>query len=296
MSNHDRQLDTGVRVVTPENIAFQYRVAGPFRRLSAYLIDLVIRVVVSVAALFGLTLLFELIGLKSWGFGIALVFFAFPLMWFYGGVFETFWNGQTPGKRIFRLRVLSVEGQAINASQAVLRNVLRVVDSFPWPLFYLVGLIAASMNNRFQRLGDLACGTMVVWEQAHGLQGVAKVSESEVIRLGAAIPAGFQPSRSLSRSLAMYVGRRNHFTPARRVQIARYVGIPLREQFKLPQNTNLDHLLCALYNRAFVADDESESPDTMDELPIADGENPFAPPMVEPWPAEEDTREPIPTT
>jgi len=273
METDGHQLDTRVRVVTPENIAFQYRVAGPFRRLPAYLIDLALRIVVGAATLFGLSFVFGVIGLGNLGLGLWLVLFFFPLTWFYGGVFETFWNGQTPGKRIMRIRVLSVEGQAINASQAVLRNILRVVDALP--SFYLLGLVSAAMNDRFQRLGDLACGTMVVCEEPHRLRDVARVNEPEVLRLAAAIPAGFQPDRTLARALAVYVGRRGHFMPSRRVQIARYVGVPLRERLGLPQSTNLDHLLCALYSRAFVTDGEPESTSSL-TAEVADGDSPFA--------------------
>jgi len=278
MGTNVQQLDTRVRVVTPENIAFQYRVAGPFRRLPAYLIDLAIRVVVGGAALFGLSLVFGVAGLEKLGLGLWLVLFLFPLTWFYGGLFETFWNGQTPGKRLTRIRVLSVEGQAINASQAILRNILRAVDALP--VLYLLGLISSAMNDRFQRIGDLACGTMVVSEEPQWLAGVARVNEPDVLRLTAAVPAWFQPDRSLARALAIYVGRRVHFTPARRVQIARYVGVPLRERLGLPQATNLDHLLCALYNRAFVTEEESESATAASDVTTmpgaADGGSPFA--------------------
>jgi uncharacterized RDD family membrane protein YckC len=278
MQTDTQQLDTRVRVVTPENIAFQYRIAGPFRRLPAYLIDLAIRFAVGIVALYGLTFVFRLMGLEEMGWGIWLTLFLFPLTWFYGGVFETFWNGQTPGKRIMRIRVLSVEGQAINASQATLRNVLRVVDAMPY--FYLVGLIVSAMNDRFQRLGDLACGTMVVSEDPRWLSGVAKVKEPDVLRLAAKIPASFQPSRSLAQALAVYVGRRQNFMPARRVQIARYVGVPLRERFGLPHQTNLDQLLCALYNRVFVTDEEPDSAESdallAEAIQAADGGSPFA--------------------
>jgi len=57
------------------------------------------------------------------GVGLSVILVAwFGLSWFYGGFFETVWNGQTPGKRLLGLRVLTVEGQPINALQAVLRN------------------------------------------------------------------------------------------------------------------------------------------------------------------------------
>ena len=69
-------------------------------------------------------------GVGGLGIGVFLVCW-FVLSWFYGGLFETFWNGQTPGKRLFGLRVLTVDGTPINAMQAVLRNVLRDVDAMP---------------------------------------------------------------------------------------------------------------------------------------------------------------------
>ena len=46
-------------------------------------------------------------------------------------LFEAFWNGQTPGKHMLRLRVVSDEGQPINGLQAVLRNLLRAADAQP---------------------------------------------------------------------------------------------------------------------------------------------------------------------
>lgn len=61
------------------------------------------------------------------------------------------------------IRVVSIEGQPITPLQALLRNILREVDAQPI-VFYQVGLRTAMLNRRFQRLGDLACGTMVVVE------------------------------------------------------------------------------------------------------------------------------------
>jgi uncharacterized RDD family membrane protein YckC len=265
------QLDTRIEIVTPENIAFQYRIAGPFRRLPAYLIDLVIRVFIGLLGYIVLLLLFGMAGVASLGMGVGLVL-VFLLTWFYGGLFETFWNGQTPGKRMMRLRVLSADGQAINAMQAILRNVLRAVDAQPG-MFYLVGLCTAAMNDRFARLGDLACGTMVVIEERQWLRGVTRIDEQEAIRLAGRLPATFQPSRTLAAALAAYVGRREYFPLARRAQIAQHLGAPLRERFALPPDTNLDHLLCALYHRTFITDRDEDDRDGESTFPEG---SPFA--------------------
>ena len=255
MGQNHKPLDTRIEIVTPENIGFQYRIAGPFRRLPAYLIDLAIRVGVAVVALIAIGIFFGLAQIEGVGIGLWLLML-FLMDWFYGGFFETIWNGQTPGKRIMHIRVLSSDGQAINALQAVLRNVLRAADMLPFG--YLLGLMTASMNDRFQRLGDLACRTMVVIEERQWLGGVAQVQDHFVNRLASEIPVGFQPDRTLAQTLAAYVGRRLNFPPARREQLAQYLADPLGERLGLPADTDPDRLLCALYQRTFITEEELE--------------------------------------
>ena len=109
------QLDTSIRIVTPENIAFYYQVAGPFRRLPAFAIDLAIRMgfwILVICLLFFTgamagSFLRDLIEALGTGFMLLLWFF---LEWFYGAIFETYWNGQTPGKKLLGIRVLSTNG------------------------------------------------------------------------------------------------------------------------------------------------------------------------------------------
>jgi len=243
-------LDTHIQLVTPENIAFRYQVAGPFRRLPAYAIDLALRVAFSTAVILVVVWISDY-GLGDIGEAVWLLLF-FLLSWFYGGVFEAMWNGQTPGKRWTRLRVLTFDGQPINASQAVLRNVLRAVDAFP--ALYVLGLITTAMNDRYQRLGDLVCGTMVVVEERKSLFGVTRINEPEVIRLAGYLPANYQIDRELSRALSAYVERRKTFSPGRRADVARHLSEPLRVRLSLPQGTDPDLLLCALYWRTYLAE------------------------------------------
>jgi uncharacterized RDD family membrane protein YckC len=271
MANATGQIDTRVEIVTPENIAFQYRAAGPFRRLPAFLIDTAIRVVVVAVGTMAAMIAFGSAGVIGVGLGIGLLLW-FALAWFYGGLFETFWNGQTPGKRLMGIRVVSVEGQPITPFQAILRNILREIDAQPL-FFYQIGLLAAMLNDRFQRLGDLASGTMVVIDERQQLQGVMPSREPEAIRIGTLIPPNFQPSRSLTRALAAYVQRRPLFPHGRRLEIARHVGEPLRRELQLPVDTDLDMLLCGLYRRAFLVE--------RDDRPAAprQGGSPFAEPL-----------------
>jgi uncharacterized RDD family membrane protein YckC len=270
MANSVAQLDTTIEIVTPENIAFDYRVAGPFRRFPAYLMDLAIRFGILALMWGGLSLL---AGIGGGPIAIAIGLVAmFLLEWFYGGVFETYMNGQTPGKRAMGIRVLTVDGQPINGLQAVLRNILRTVDLYPMlslemfglpaPLYilptFMVGLVAMALNRRFQRVGDLVCGTMVVIEERPWLTGVIKLEDERAAQLAEYVPPDFQVSRSLARSLATYVERRRFLAAARRREIARHLAEPLLEQWEMRRDTSHDLLLCALYYRTFVADRASD--------------------------------------
>jgi uncharacterized RDD family membrane protein YckC len=250
------QLDTSIEIITPENIAFRHCVAGPFRRLPAYLIDLLIRWLLAFAGLVVLGSFFGLAGLEGIGIGMSLVLW-FLLEWFYGGLFETFFNGQTPGKRLMQIRVVCVDGQPINGLQAVLRNVLRVVDAQPL-VFCQVGLLSAMISDRFQRLGDLVCGTMVVAEERQWLGELAQTGEAEAARMAALIPGNFRASRTLARALATYVQRRRTFSWGRRLELARHLAEPLQQELNLPADTNPDLLLCGLYHRVFITDRDQQ--------------------------------------
>ena len=278
------QLDTTIQVVTPENIAFDYRVAGPFRRLPAFLLDLAVRIGVFLSMIFVVGLV---AGFGGGGLAIAGMLIGwFLLEWFYGGFFEAYWNGQTPGKRVLGLRVLTVEGQPINGLQAVMRNVLRTVDMYPLlslqifgdaPPMYLfptcfVGLVVMACNRRFQRLGDLVCGTLVVIEERHWLTGVVKLEDPRAAQLAEFLPADFRVSRSLAQTLSSYVERRRFFSPPRRREIARHLGEPLLKKLGLPGDTSFDLLLCALYYRTFISDRADEA---ASHLADVSGESPF---------------------
>lgn len=268
------QLDNIVEIVTPENIAFHYRLAGPFRRFVALLVDALAKGVTMYAFVI-------VVGLASSAFGNSLqsllssfvLILWFVLSWFYNALFETYWNGRTPGKWALGIRSLSLTGQPMNGMQATLRAILKEADmmpaialghvlpevqdwpiaAFPVPLFF-VGLLTMTLDRRGRRLGDLVAGTMVVMEDRSWLAGVAKVDDPRTPYLAELIPADFEISRTLGQALASYVDRRRFFTDARRREVARHLGEPLVRQFGLAADTSWDLLLCALYYRAFIAE------------------------------------------
>ncbi len=247
------QLDSHVLVVTPENIAFEYRVASPYERGMAFLIDVIIGIIVFALILLFSMLVFGTAGVFALGVAIGFVA-AFLIFWFYGGFFETVWNGQTPGKRAMGLRVVQVDGRPINALQAVLRNFLRAFDAQP-AFSHLLGLVAAASTKRYQRIGDIVCGTMVVSEDRSSARQPANLADINLQPVLDLLPANVLPSRNLAKVLVQYIDRRRVFGPARRAEIARHVGQLMVERYDLPPDTDHDLLLCALYHRAHVTEE-----------------------------------------
>jgi len=148
-------LDTTRRVATPEGIELTLRLAGPVPRALAWSIDFLLRG----ALVFIVGMLASRLGKAGWGVILIVAFF---VEWLLPAWFEAFWGGQTPGKRLFRLAVLNDDGTPVRWPAALTRNLLRAADFLPF--LYGVGLLCMLVNRDFKRLGDLAAGTVVVYQ------------------------------------------------------------------------------------------------------------------------------------
>jgi uncharacterized RDD family membrane protein YckC len=158
-------------IETPEQTSIEFPLAGIGSRFLAVLIDTLIQI----AALIVLGLIFVGLGfsVSATGFGqsptaavwisAVLIFVYFLLMYGYFMLFESIWNGQTPGKRLTHLRVIKDSGQPITAIDAVARNLLRLVDQLPFA--YGIGVLCAWISPQSKRLGDYVAGTVVVHEK-----------------------------------------------------------------------------------------------------------------------------------
>ncbi len=149
-----------LRIRTPEGITFAYDLAGPVPRCMAQAIDILCSGLM--AGLVGRVL--SAAALVSQDFGQALMVVGyFAVSVGYGILLEWALRGQTIGKRIMRLRVMDSGGLRLELHQVIMRNLLRLVDMLP--AFYLLGGAVSVLNGRAQRLGDLAAGTVVVYER-----------------------------------------------------------------------------------------------------------------------------------
>ena len=155
-----------ITVTTPENIEIEYRLAGLGSRLAAVFIDIVIQtaaiMVVYAAVLFGAMHLdlYHLGNIDVNGPGPALLIIgAFIIYLGYYVAFEYAMKGQTPGKRLFKLRVIRNNGQPAALNHIVVRNILRYFIDFTG-----VGVVCILLTKQHKRIGDMAASTVVVAE------------------------------------------------------------------------------------------------------------------------------------
>ncbi len=229
-------------IETPEQTSLEFPLAGIGSRFLAVALDTLLQaaayvVLGTVAGLLAWAGFLPTLG-KQWGLAI-LIFLAFTVQFGYYGFFEAFWNGQTPGKRWTHLRVIQDSGRPISAYDAILRNLLRIVDALP--TLYAVGIVTILVSREKKRVGDYAAGTVVVHEKP--LQGVGSIWSV------AAAPAAPQsapaiPNVQLSldelQLVETFFERRASLDPDVRRSMARQIAIRLGERLNVPSEARPD--------------------------------------------------------
>ena len=234
-------LDTDVAIETPEHIVFRYRLAGPVRRLLAYLLDLtvcyatltVVACVVVLASAGPTGVAGAAQSAFSAGIGLLLLLL-FGIQWVYFAALEA-WRGATPGKSALGLRVVTTTGRPVGLRAAALRNVMRAADALP--LAYSAGcvsiaaLVSMSVTRRFQRLGDLVAGTMVVIPER--AQSAVPVVLSPPIQPSerAALPAGVRLDSDERQAIEMFLRRKVRLGRERERELAEMIAPLLEERF-----------------------------------------------------------------
>ena len=164
------RLFNRIRLVTPESVELELMLAGIGNRALALLVDYHVLAV----CLIGFWILAGIVSnqllnyfdrlqvnyasLPLWLTAITLLI-SFAIFVGYFVFFEVIWQGQTPGKRFAKIRVLRDNGRPIGSAQATLRALLRPIDDF---LF--LGAFLIFFGRREKRLGDWVAGTIVVQE------------------------------------------------------------------------------------------------------------------------------------
>ncbi len=200
-------IDTSYQVETPEGIDLHAQLAGPVPRILAYSIDIAIRSIV-----IGLISLL-LFWIGDAGLGIILLL-SFLLEWFYPVYFELYAKGQTPGKKSLGLLVVNDDLTPVNGSTSLIRNLLRVVDFLP--MAYMGGIMAMCLNRHFQRMGDMAAGTLVIHQRVN--QQSMDLPEVE------ACPPGVSLSLHEQVAIISFTQRHQQLSQSRQEELAAIVA------------------------------------------------------------------------
>lgn len=174
--------------------------------------------------------------------GVFLIFASYFIL------FEWLWNGQTPGKRLLKLRVIREDGRPLTLWEAIARNLLRICDAVPGFVLpvYSVGLIVIFLSNRDQRLGDIFAGTVVIRERTDEVPTFAEtfsnpVSDTAFSRVQKPVNTNANVSSLNEQEVEVvesFLRRRWDLTERQRLWMAWRIALPL--MYKLKPNYNVD--------------------------------------------------------
>ncbi len=217
---------------TPEQLKIKIKLAGLTRRVIASFIDTLISYLMIIALLSLLLLVVDKSKIaiimsntlhnNSFSEAFTAIFaiiMPFIIIFGYYIFFEYILNGQTPGKKILKLRVLQDDGTPISFTTVLIRNLLRTVDIG----FGFIGVILIMFNPTQKRLGDLAGNSIVVFEET---------GELILPQLPQSNSLGIANVNLLTKNdykiLEQYLTRCKNFTPKARNEI----GLKLRTQLE----------------------------------------------------------------
>lgn len=147
---------------TTQNVTINFTAASIGHRILAFGVDLLI----IIAYLTTIYLLLEytgfskmLSGLDGWSQMAVQSLIFLPVM-FYSLIFETFFEGQSLGKKLVRIKVVKIEGYQASFGDYLIRWLFRMIDIVISS--GVIGFVSIIMNKKAQRLGDMAAGTSVI--------------------------------------------------------------------------------------------------------------------------------------
>jgi uncharacterized RDD family membrane protein YckC len=151
-----------IAINTSQNVNINFNIASVGDRMIAFILDLLIKVAYVIAILYtffnilDLGYLFD--GLDQWSIVAIYTILLFPTV-IYPVVLESLMEGQTPGKKAMKIRVVKIDGYQAGFGDYLIRWVFRIIDTL---FLGVVGLISMIVSKNNQRLGDIASGTAVI--------------------------------------------------------------------------------------------------------------------------------------
>lgn len=239
-------LDTVVEIDTPEHLAFRTRLAGPGRRLLAWILD----TLVWTGLLITITVISSIFGAAGLeGVDTGVQFFLLFLLWYgYFFVSEIVTGGRSIGKMALKLRVVQGDGLPVGWRASLLRNLLRLADlSLLPPVVLILGPLVMAADRSFRRLGDLVADTLVVVEERTAVATPDKVeADPEIVR---SLPPTLSLDRHELEALELFASR-ERMGPARREELAKMVAPVFAERLAIPQPRSATPFIVALWAKA----------------------------------------------
>lgn len=234
-----RDMNEHLAIETPEQIKINYSIAGIGSRFYAAFIDIAVLIPLIFIGVY-VTIRAQLdLDEKFGNWLVAITGIAvFALTWGYYMAFEITTNGQSPGKRALGLRVIKAQGYPISFSDSAIRNLVRIVDFLPF--FYGAGLVAMLLNKNWQRLGDIAAGTLVVKEDA--VASPDPVDTPTIQKSTLVYADWIRPEQVTDAELAAireYLSRRVSLPKLRRSKLAYAIGDPIAR--KMGDHKRIDY-------------------------------------------------------
>jgi len=211
MARTVQRLDTLQTAELAEGVEVSLRTAGPLLRMMAWVLDIIVTIA-ALMVLYWMTLLvFFVLGMED---GIDRIadgvssLVAFLIWWLYPVIFEAGKKGATVGKRAAGLRVVNESGTRVTVGQAMMRNFIRSMELM-LPFLPLV----AFFHPRFQRLGDMAAGTLVVYAKDRTM---AKSTQPPALK---SHPVNLALTREEQAAIFAFRDRNSAWSEARRSEL-----------------------------------------------------------------------------
>ncbi|MCE5315544.1 MAG: RDD family protein [Armatimonadota bacterium] len=233
-------------IMTPEQVEVRFELAGIGSRFIAVMLDTLLQALVMIIIILTLTLgmggavwLDALGSASSWIYAVIIIL-VFVITGGYFLFFEATRNGQTPGKKSVGIRVIRDTGHPIDFRAALLRNIMRIVDSLPGA--YGIGIISVFFSPQYRRLGDYVAGTLVV---KVGRPEMAAISSETIIKAGMAdsriqtlLPPEAMPylgtiPKEDYRAIRHYLNRKLELEPAVALDLAKRLSSSIAFKLKL---------------------------------------------------------------
>jgi len=260
MDGHVIETEETLIIETPERVPLAFALASIGNRFLAVAIDHFIQylsiiliawffVFISDASFQSEETAGELLSeMPKWTIAI-MILILFLVFSGYFILFEWLWDGQTPGKRLMKLRVIREDGRPITLWEAIARNLLRVFDAAPGFFLpvYSVGLIVIFLSNRDQRTGDVFAGTVVIRERSDEAPTFAEtfsnpVSDSAFHRVQKKVETDADISKLTESEIEVvesFLRRRWDLSERQRLWMAWRIALPL--MYKLKPNYDLEN-------------------------------------------------------